>query len=322
MSSFDDNIFEDLGGGLTIVDTGLLRPRHAGAYLLVRDREAAIVETGTVHSVPRLLRAIERAGLEPPDVRWVIVTHVHLDHAGGAGALLRHLPRATLVAHPRGARHLVDPTRLVAGAVAVYGEEAVRRHYGELAPAPEDRVRSIDDGEALSLGREELRFLHTPGHARHHLCVHAPSLGGVFTGDLFGISYDELRTQEGPFVYPTTTPVQFDPEAMEASIRRILDLDPDRLLLTHYGALSEPARRAADLLDLMGAFVEAARRAPEGPGRAPHLRRAIDEILWQAYRSMGGPLPIERARAYYGIDVELNAQGLEVWLERERSSRS
>ena len=214
--------FEELGHGITAIDTGYVRPFFDASHLVVENGRAAFVDVGTGHSVSGLLAALEAKGLPPGAVDYVIVTHVHLDHAGGAGEMMRRLPQARLVVHPRGARHMVDPSRLWAGASAVFGEEFVLRSYGAPVPVEASRIVEAKDGFTLELGGRPLRFLDTPGHARHHFCVWDEASRSMFTGDTFGLSYPELASARGAFILPTTTPVQFEPEALLASIDRLV----------------------------------------------------------------------------------------------------
>ena len=178
--------------GIHAIDTGYVRPGFDAAYLVVEAGRGAFIDCATNHSVPVLLAALAQAGLAPADVDWLVLTHVHLDHAGGAGALMRHLPNARLVAHPRAAPHMVDPARLAAGATAVYGEAEFARHYGELVPVPSGRVVVAADGHEVDLAGRALRCIDTPGHARHHQCVWDARSRSWFTGDTFGLSYREL----------------------------------------------------------------------------------------------------------------------------------
>jgi len=310
-----ETLFDRLDHGVCVVDTGFLRPRFDAAYLLVEDGQAAFIDTGTNHSVPRLLQALAAQGLEPADVRWVIVTHVHLDHAGGAGLLLSRLPNARLVVHPRGARHMVAPGQLWAGVCQVYGEEVARSDYGELVPVPQERVVVAEDGFVLSLGGRPLRFLDTPGHAKHHHCIWDEASAGCFTGDTLGISYEVLRPAGVHYALPSTTPVQFDPLALRTSIDRVLALRPGRVYLTHYGAVEDVAQQAELVLAQSDAMVTLARTTP-----APQLRDALRELYWHEARRRG--LPMERSDFVdlSAMDVELNAQGLEVWLASGRAS--
>jgi glyoxylase-like metal-dependent hydrolase (beta-lactamase superfamily II) len=310
--------FEELGHGITAIDTGHVRPRFDASHLVVENDRAAFVDVGPGPCVPGLLAGLEAKGLPPEAVDYVIVTHVHLDHAGAAGEMMRRLPRARLVVHPRGARHMVDPSKLWAGASAVFGEEVVRRSYG--APVPVDPSRLVEAGEGftLELGGRPLRFLDTPGHARHHFCVWDEASRSMFTGDTFGLSYRELASERGAFVLPTTTPVQFEPEALLASIDRLVAYAPSAMLLTHYSRVVEVERLAEDLHRQTRELVALGRAEDGKPDRAARLRRGVEELLLGWVQDHGAPLSRERAGELLAVDVELNAQGLEVWLDRGR----
>jgi glyoxylase-like metal-dependent hydrolase (beta-lactamase superfamily II) len=306
----------EVAPGVVLVDTGYVRPNLAAAYVVRGTRSAAVVETGSASSVPRILEALAASGLAPADVSHVIVTHVHLDHAGGAGTLMRALPSARLVAHPRGARHLVDPSKLVAGTIEVYGEEGFRKLYGEIAPIAAERVIEAADGFALDLGERPLRVLDAPGHARHHFVVHDEATRGFFTGDAFGISYRETDTAKGPFLFPTTTPVQLDPPALHATIDRMLAERPERMYLTHFGMIAgDVAAFGAALHRAVDEHVRRARAAPPGPGRHEAIRAALEAQLLEGLAAHGARIPREEALAIFGGDLELNAQGLGVWLD-------
>ncbi|HTP52403.1 MAG TPA: MBL fold metallo-hydrolase [Anaeromyxobacteraceae bacterium] len=314
----------EIAPGVILVDTGYLRPGGAAAYLVRGRRSAAVVETGTALSVPRILSALRQHDMRPDEVSHVVVTHVHLDHAGGAGALLRELPRATLVAHPRGARHMIDPSGLVAGAAAVYGgEEALRRIYGEIAAAPAERVVEAPDGFVLDLGERPLRFLDAPGHAKHHFVVHDEATRGFFAGDTFGVSYRETDGSNGPFMFPTTTPIQFDPPSLHASIDRMLAERPTRMYLTHFGMVEGAIeRRAEDLHRAIEEHVRVALAAPAGPGRHESIRRGLEEQLLRSLAAHGFAGGSAEALSLFAGDLDLNAQGLEFWLAMRGKARS
>lgn len=307
--------------GIHVVDTGFHRPQFDAAYLIVENGRAAFVDCGTSHSVSNMLRALEATGLTAADVDWLILSHVHLDHAGGAGALLEHLPNAQAVIHPRGAPHMIDPTRLIAGATAVYGEEEMARSYGTIVPIAEARVVIARDGHVVNLAGRELVCLDTPGHAAHHLCVWDARSQSFFTGDTFGISYRELDGPEGLFILPTTTPVQFDPEALKSSIRRLLSYQPTAVYITHYGRITEPARHADTLIELIDAMVELARRCDESADRHIALTQALAELYVPRATAISG-LPAKDVGELLHMDIELNAQGLGVWLDRQRRKAS
>ena len=309
---------EDLGDGIVAIDTGFQRPFFDASHLIVERGRAAFVDVGTAHSVPRLLAALHAAGLARDAVDWVILTHVHLDHAGGAGQLMAALPSAKLVVHPRGARHMIDPTKLWAGASEVYGAETMERTYGSLLPVAADRVVEAPDGFAIELGGRPLLFLDTPGHARHHVCVWDEASRSMFTGDTFGLAYRELASARGALVLPTTTPVQFEPDALRASVDRLVSHGPRQMILTHYSRVTEVERLAADLHRETDELVALGRSVDGRPDRATRLRAGVRELFRGWARDHGAPLPPERVDALLALDVELNAQGLEVWLDREK----
>ncbi len=302
--------------GIHLVDTGFQRPNFDAAYLIVEHARAAVIDCGTNHSQPRLLAALGAAGLSAGDVDWVILTHVHLDHAGGAGELMAQLPNAKLVVHPRGARHMIDPSKLWAGAMAVYGQEEMQRSYGSLKPVPAGRVVEAPDGHAVNLAGRILRCLDTPGHARHHNAIRDESSGCIFSGDVFGLSYREFDTQQGAFIIPTTSPVQFAPVVLHASIRRLVALRPPAIYLTHFGPVSEVQRLGEDLHQTIDAMVALARRHARDEHRHANLAEALARLYVDRAHAHGCRQSSDDIRRLLAIDIELNAQGLEVWLDR------
>ncbi len=298
------------------IDTGFQRPAFDAAYLVTHRDRAAFIDCGTRHSVPKLLAALRHSGMKPENVDWLILTHVHLDHAGGAGELLAHLPHAALVVHPRGARHMIDPSKLWAGASAVYGEAVMQRDYGSLRPVPAERVVEAMDGHEVDLAGRKLVCLDSPGHARHHNAIWDPLSGSCFTGDTFGLSYREFDTANGAFIVPTTTPVQFDPDALHASIERICALTPRALFPTHYGRIEGIARLASDMHEQIDAMVAVAVACEQHEDRHAALTRSLEELYARRAARHGWPGSRARLRELLGGDIELNAQGLEVWLDR------
>lgn len=306
----------DATHGIHVIDTGFQRPRFDAAYLIVEAGRAAFIDCGTNHSRPRLLAALAQAGLSVDDVDWLILTHVHLDHAGGAGRLLAALPNARLVVHPRGARHMVDPSALWAGASVVYGEEEMRRSYGALLAVPVERVVTAADGHVVDLAGRSLRCLDTPGHARHHNAILDERSGCIFSGDTFGLSYREFDSANGPFIIPTTSPVQFDPEALHASIRRLVALQPPAIYLTHFGPVGEVRRLGDDLHATIDAMVALAHRHADDTNRHAAMADAIATLYVKRAHAHGCVLRPDEIRALLAIDIDLNAQGLEVWLDK------
>jgi len=309
-------LLTDFPDGITAIDTLYLRPRLAASHLLVHNGRGAFVDTGANSAVPNLLAAINARGLTPEAIDYVLLTHVHLDHAGGAGLLMRSLPNARAVVHPRGARHLSDPAKLIAGSIQVYGEKMFRELYGTLVALPAERMLIAEDGLRLSLGGRHLELIHTPGHALHHYAIVDLDARVIFSGDNFGISYRDFDTSHGEFIFPTTTPVQFDPEAMHATIDRLMGYQPKAIYLTHYSRVNELARLARDLHAAVDAFVEMARRHHGKPDRGALIRREMAGWFDAALDRHGYTGDAATRRELLASDIDLNCQGLEVWLDR------
>ncbi|WP_224240192.1 MBL fold metallo-hydrolase [Hyalangium gracile] len=306
--------------GITAIDTEYMRPGMAAAHVIAHEGRAAFVDTGTTHSVPYLLAALDELGLAREAVDYVLLTHVHLDHAGGAGRLMQALPNARAVLHPRGAPHMVDPTKLIAGSIAVYGEDVYRELYGELVPIPAERVMTTHDGQRLSLAGRELELLHTPGHALHHHTIVDLSHRNLFTGDTFGLSYRELDTESGAFIVPTTTPTQFDPEQLIASVDRLLGYAPRALYLTHYSRVTD-VPRLGELLKLqIREFVAIALRHRDAADRHEAISADMRALWLGLLRRHGCMLSEEQLDEVLGGDLQLNTQGLIAWLDRQRKS--
>jgi len=306
----------DFADGITAIDTDYVRPRLAASHLVVHDGRAAFVDTGTTRSVPNLMAALEARDVAPGSVDWVLTTHVHLDHAGGAGELMRHLPNARCVVHPRGARHLVDPAKLIAGSIAVYGEQRYHELYGDIVPVEEGRVLVPGDGERIRLGRRTLELIHTPGHALHHYCVVDLDVRRIFPGDNFGISYREFDVDASEFIFPTTTPVHFDPDAMLASVDRLMAYSPVAMYLTHYGEVRDLKRLAAELKHRVSEFVRVARLLADVPGRTAAMQAEMFQMMSTWLDGHGYTGDAAERHRLLDDDVDLNVQGLEVWLDR------
>lgn len=305
------------GHGIHAIDAGYERPALAAIHFIVDDGEVGVVDTGTNASVPRVLDALAAMDLQPSQVRHVLLTHIHLDHAGGAGALMAQCPNAKLVVHPRGARHMVDPSKLWSATVAVYGRVKAEAMYGELLPVPSDRVIEAGEGAELPLGRRTLRFLDTPGHARHHVAIADSRSGHVFAGDTFGISYRELDEDGKQFVIPTSSPTQFDPDAAHASVDRIVAAAPGgAVYATHYTQLVDLPALAASMHAQIDAYrAMALACADAGSERAARLLQGMRRVVLEHARQRGFRQPEARIFEILDLDIGLNAQGLESWLD-------
>lgn len=302
---------------LVTIDAEYFLPGIAACYLREQDGEVAFIDNNTSLAVPRLLAALEREGLRPEQVRWIVVTHVHLDHAGGTAALLAACPNATVVCHPRAARHLIDPSRLVASSEAVYGKERFAALYGRIDPVPAERVRAVEEGEAIELGSARLPILHTRGHANHHITMHDPARDTVYTGDSFGLVYPHLQ-KGGRFAIASTSPTDFDPEEARRSVQRILALGTKSFCPTHFGEIENPAEVAEQLLwwiDRAEALLEEATEME--PARAKDRVRDALEGLVDSFAERVGVRLGETERSLLSLDLELNAQGI-AWVAGRR----
>lgn len=311
-------IYEDIGNGIVRIDSGMIREGLAALYLMQAGEKYALIETGTHNTIPIIMALLEARNIKVEQVKFVIPTHVHLDHAGGVGGLMQLLPEATLLVHPLGARHMIAPEKLKAGATAVYGEARFQEIYGDVIPVDANRVRTLEDGDRVTLSDRVLVFYDTPGHARHHFCIHDLQSNGIFTGDTFGLAYPSLATMNGPFIFPATTPVQFDPDALKNSIKKLLALKPERMYLTHYGMVMQPESLGQMLLEQVDDYValgldakaEVAVQALEST-----LVSRLTDYLFARARHHGCTQSDAELQRELGMDVQLNSQGLAVWLQ-------
>jgi len=331
------NSMEYLGNGIYCIDARYIRYGVACCYLMVEGGEVAIIETGTAYTADGIGEALESLGFCADAVRYIIPTHVHLDHAGGAGVLMQRYPTAQLVIHPRGARHMIDPTQLIAGSKAVYGEKKFAQFYGKLIPVPEGRVLTVEDGEKLNLNGRVLEFRHTPGHAEHHFCIWDSLSQGWFSGDTFGISYQSMCGSDGcgsmdggggsgdessdRFIIPTTSPVQFDPDKLLASIDLMMGYKPDKFYLTHYSVLEQPNKQAELLRVQIEDYRQIAQSLSAEPEREKKIFEAVKEMTLARITSFQPTLDVTMMAEVLNMDFELNAQGLNVWLCRQEQQQ-
>jgi len=305
-----------VGQGVYLIDAMYARPGLAASHLVVDGGRAAFVDTGPAPAAPRLLGALEELGLGREQVDYVFLTHVHLDHAGAAGQLIEALPNAMAVLHPRGAPHLVDPSKLIAGSIKVYGEQRYRELYGEIVPIPADRVLTTEDRQRIRLGARTFEFIDAPGHAKHHHCPIDLDHREVYSGDNFGICYRELDTESGPFMLPTTTPVHFDPEALHATIRRLMSYGPRRIYQTHFGPVEDLGRLERDLHASIDELVHIAGKHAGAADRRARIANDMYAYFDASLDAHGCTLTADQRHALIDDDVRLNTDGLEVWLDR------
>ncbi|NMG15768.1 MBL fold metallo-hydrolase [Aromatoleum bremense] len=305
------------GYGIYAIDAMYIRPGLAAIYLIVQNGRAAIFDCGTNASIPQVLYALESLGVSTSGVEYVVPSHVHLDHAGGAGAMMEVFPNATLVVHPRGARHMADPSRLVEGARSVYGEATAQTLYGDLKPVPLSRIVEACDGMVLDLAGRILSVLDTPGHAKHHICLRDNRTGHIFAGDAFGVSHRELDVEGRAFVFALTSPVQFDPQAIHASIDNVLSERPGAIYLAHFGQVTDVHRLGSDLHRLVDAHCTVAWKV-NADGKEERHSRLVDvlrQLLVEERVRQGWQIGDAKLFDMFSDELDVNAQGLEVWLD-------
>ncbi len=315
-----DPVTFEVAPGITAIDTFYGgRERYTAAYLLEADRPT-LVETGPTHSVEPVVAGLDRCGVGAEDLANVVVTHIHLDHAGGVGRLSRRFPRATVWVHERGARHLADPERLVASATRLYGERQMASLFGPVDPVPTDRLRALADGDEIDLGGRTLLADHTPGHASHQVALTDSRTGAVFTGDALGVHVPDL-----PVLRPATPPPDVDVEAAIASIERIRRRARSVLLFAHFGPIADVDATCDLAIRRIGDWAETVRRelvATDDPDEivAALEREAMRDIQTGAEANLDLEALEERLRLL--SSVRTNALGLmRYWQKRWERER-
>ncbi|SDX02178.1 Glyoxylase, beta-lactamase superfamily II [Marininema mesophilum] len=292
---------------------------RTGIYVIEAE-ELTLVETGPSPSVPYILEGLKERGYAPEDVKNVIVTHIHLDHAGGAGLLCQSCPDARVVVHPRGARHLADPSRLIEGAKMVYGDQFASL-FDPVLPIDPARILIREDGDTLDIGKGHLlQFINSPGHAAHHFSIFDPVSKGIFTGDTAGIYYQQTEEYGFQFCLPSTSPNQFDPDAMRNSIARFETIGPERLFFGHFGMMDNPAEAYRQVLDGLDRFIDTASKAfKEGEGA-----KGVEERLKNHYHSYLLAQGIPQKHGLFTIlnlDLEVSAMGIEHYWNKNDESK-
>ncbi|MGM9928238.1 MAG: MBL fold metallo-hydrolase [Bacillus sp. (in: firmicutes)] len=271
----------------------LQRKNRTGCYV-IKGEKITLIETSASPSIPYILQGLKELDISCDDVAQIIVTHIHLDHAGGAGLLLEHCRNANIIVHPKGARHLEDPSRLIAGARAVYGED-FDNLFDPIVPIPKDRLITMEHKEQLVLNDRILTFYHSPGHANHHFSIHDSLTNGIFTGDTAGVYYRELDDENFSLILPSTSPSQFLPEAMLQSLDMFEQLNPDYIYFGHYGSHNHPADVFAQVRYWLPQFVQSGKESM-------HTCTSMDEQIHRTYVS------IKQKVTEYLSDKGLSAQ--------------
>lgn len=307
--------FENYENGVFCVDSGYIQDQYCAIYLIVEGDEVAVIDTGTNRTFDRVLSVLEELGINDDQIRYVIPTHIHLDHVGGAGAMMERFSQARLIIHPRGARHVIDPGKLISGSKSVYGEALFNRLFGDILPIDENRVDVAEDLSCFSLGRRELIFIDTPGHARHHFCIYDDKSRGIFTGDTFGISYPAMKNLTHGLM-PSSSPVHFDDENLLKSIDRLISYRPAYACLTHFGRIDNPTARVNSLKQWIHDIVDACRATnPVDKDSTDRLEQSLRDMALHKLEADAGA-SIDRVMKVLSGDLRLNAQGLAIWWQK------
>ena len=302
----------ECGDGIYGTDSFYEREGCTSIYIICSGGRYGIIESAANSSLPHLLSALDELGVDYANVDFLALTHVHLDHAGGAGSYMQKFPNAKLIVHPRGAKHMADPTALIEGVCEVYGKSETERMYGEIIPIDRERIISADDGYVFNIGDKKIITLETPGHAKHHNSYYDESDSVIFSGDAFGVSYSEMQTEKGRWAIPTTSPVQFSPEDMVSSINRMLALNPKKILLTHFGEVSNIGEAAEELCSTVQEYTKI---AEDAQGGFKMIKENVKKLHTDMCRKHNISNPEYYTDSILSTDTELNSQGLSCWYE-------
>ncbi len=302
----------DLGSEVFQIDTRMAGYDQITAGFLIRAQRPCLVETGTAPSAPRVRDALAGLGVGPTDLATVVVTHIHLDHAGGVGDIAAMFPNAQVVVHERGARHLADPSRLMASARSVYGR-ALDYLFGSLAPTPPERIRSVGELGTIDLGGgRRLDSHYSPGHAKHHVGLIDSATGDLYVGDAAGV-----YIQETGDLRPATPPPDFDLGTALASLRVFADLAPTRLLFSHFGPVTDVGQTLERSAEEIRVWVEHTREARAGGLDLDHAVAMVRDRTRDRYACFAdGADPALAAKFERISSAAANVSGILHWLEQ------
>ena len=305
-SSFDKNIF--------CFDANYIRQKFAAIHFINQNNKLLIIDTATNHSAKRFLNALHTMNISPEFVEWIILTHVHLDHAGGAGLLMKMCPNARLAVHSRGARHMINPEKLWASVVSVYGEKEAEKQYGKLIPVDENRVVVVGEGEVISFQDRRLQIFDAPGHANHHIIIFDEESKSFFTGDAFGIAYPELASEDEEFIFISSTPTQFEPVKFDTTIKKIMKQKPKSCFLTHFSKIMNIEKNGHELLKQLDEYVTITQQARSNhESRQERISKDLFELLYKKLNKVNLNISKREFGNLLSLDLSLNAQGLEYW---------
>ena len=304
--SFDKNIF--------CFDANYIRQKFAAIHFINQNNKLLIIDTATNHSAKKFLNALHTMNISPEFVEWIILTHVHLDHAGGAGLLMKMCPNARLAVHSRGARHMINPENLWASVVSVYGKEEAEKQYGKLIPVDENRVVVVGEGEVISFQDRRLQIFDAPGHANHHIIIFDEESKSFFTGDAFGLAYPELASEDEEFIFISSTPTQFEPVKFDTTIKKIMKQKPKSCFLTHFSKIMNIEKNGHELLKQLDEYVTITQQARNNhESQQERIRKGLFELLYKKLKKTNMNISKRDFGNLLSLDLSLNARGLEYW---------
>ncbi len=310
-------IYHELDFNITCIDTQYMRNNFVASYLIEDNKRAAFIDTGCYLSVPILLAVLDKKNIKRENVDYIILTHIHLDHAGGAGELIKYLPNAKIYVHEYGANHLINPSKLRSGVINIYGELFFKQFLGDLISVPKNRIFIAKDKNSIILGERILRFIDTPGHARHHVCIWDNKSQGIFSGDTLGVSYREFDTVQGELIFPPTTPIQFDPDTWKNTIKYLMVLQPKYAYLTHFNRIEFTQESADMLMENINAFTNIAKQMQDHANRHKAIKEALLNYLLKIAKQHGVTLNKMQQIKIFKSDLEICTQGLVIWLDKD-----
>ena len=312
----------DLGNNVYQIDLVSADSLYRATGYLIKEKKIILIETGASPSNVVIQQALKELDITLEMIDLVAVTHIHLDHSGGAGLLMSQCPNAKLLVHEKGKKHLVDPEKLIAGARVVYGDR-FDEMFDPICPIPEDRVEIVKDKEEIDLGNNRsLTFLDTPGHAFHHLAIYDPKSNGLFSGDSAGIFFHRLfRDHKIPFCLPVTAPTQFVPDIMEKTLRQLIDLSPRRIYFTHFGVCECPEEILELAIQWTQFFGKDCVDHYHQHQSAELLSSFILNRIQNELNAKGAPDEFPESSFFAG-DVALNVQGIIAYVEKMKAKDS
>ncbi len=298
-----------------LIDTQYVREGFNAVYLVVCQGKGLLVDCGTAHSVCHIEKAIAEVGLSWEQLDTVVLTHVHLDHAAGSGLIMQKAKNAKLYVHPRGYRHLIDPTKLIAGTQEVYASQPIEELFGKMLACPEERLIQAENNQEIDFFGRKFLIHHSPGHAKHHLSLLDLKQRIYFSGDSTGVCYRRWDRDKKIFAFLPTVPNQFEPEIWKKTIQEIRHFNPQKICLTHFGITEQVNSLLSQIENLLDKFVALALKHKDfTTKRKQTITSDLLELLFSSLMEEDSSLEKTEIKEWFSKDIYLAAFGLDHWL--------